>query len=202
MYTIQFCEIKTKKMRKIILLAVILTVGTSLFAQNKWIADKAHAKIGFTGTHMTISEVDGSFKKFDASFSSSKPDFTDAVFEVTVDVNSIGTDNEMRDSYLKGDRYFDVAKYPELSFKSKSISKVGDNIYKLTGNLTAHGVTKSVTFNMVVTGVGKDSKTQKSIVGLKITGTINRNDFGVGHVPAAMVGEDIEIRAVGEFDQQ
>lgn len=188
-------------MKKINLLVAVLMLGTTAFAQTKWEADKAHSKVGFTVTHLSISEVDGNFKKFDASLTSSKPDFTDAVFEMTADVSSVNTDNDMRDNDLKSDHFFDAAKFPQITFKSKSISKVDDKKYKLTGDLTMHGVTKSVTLDLTLNGMGKNMRNQKPIAGFKVTGTLNRNDFGVGHMPAAMVSEEIAIRAVGEFDQ-
>jgi polyisoprenoid-binding protein YceI len=188
-------------MKKITLLAATMTLSTVLFAQTKWQVDKAHAKVGFTVTHLSLSEVDGSFKKFDASITSSKPDFSDAVFEMTTDVSSVSTDNDMRDNHIKGPDFFDAAKFPQITFKSKSITKLDDKKYKLTGDLTMHGVTKQVSFDLTLNGVGKDMRSQKPIAGFKVTGTINRNDFGVGHMPAAMVSEDIEIRANGEFGQ-
>ena len=95
-------------MKKITLLAAGVMLGTTLFAQNKWVANKAHSKVGFTVTHLSISEVDGEFKKFDASITSSKPDFSDAVFEMTADASSVNTDNDMRDGDLKSDHFFDV----------------------------------------------------------------------------------------------
>ncbi|MDB5151720.1 MAG: polyisoprenoid-binding protein [Mucilaginibacter sp.] len=188
-------------MKKINLLAALLMLGSTAFAQTKWEANKAHCKVGFTVTHLSISEVDGNFKKFDASLTSSKPDFTDAVFELTADAASLNTDNDMRDNDLKSDHFFDVAKFPTITFKSTGVTKVSDKAYKLTGELTMHGVTKPVTLDLTVTGTSKNMRTQKPIAGFKITGVINRNDFGVGHMPSAMVSEEVEIRAVGEFDQ-
>lgn len=189
-------------MKKIKLLAAALMLGTTVFAQTKWTVDKAHAKVGFTVTHLSISEVDGNFKSFDASITADKPDFSDAVFEMSADVSSVNTDNDMRDNDLKSDHFFDAAKYPKITFKSKSISKIDDKKYKLTGDLTMHGVTKAVTLDLTLNGVGKNMRTQKPIAGFKITGTINRNDFGVGHMPSAMVSDEIELRANGEFGQQ
>ena len=150
-------------MKKMNLLLAILMLGTSAFAQTKWVVNKGHARVGFTVTHLAVSEVDGNFKKFDASFTSSKPDFTDAVFDVRVDVGSINTDNDTRDNDLKSDHYFDAAKYPELTFKSKSIEKTAENKYKLTGDLTMHGVTKQVTLDLEITGTGKNMQNQKPI---------------------------------------
>jgi polyisoprenoid-binding protein YceI len=188
-------------MKKINLLAAVLMLGTTAFAQTKWEANKAHCRVGFTVTHLSISEVDGNFKKFDASIMSSKPDFTDAVFDLSADVNSVNTDNDTRDNDIKSDHFFDVAKYPTITFKSTGINKISDKAYKLTGNLTMHGITKPVTLDLTLTGTSKNTRTQKPIAGFKVTGTINRNDFGVGHMPSAVVSEEVEIRAVGEFDQ-
>lgn len=187
-------------MKKITLVATALFLSFTTFAQT-WKVDKAHAKVGFTVTHMMIAEVDGNFKTFDATLTSSKEDFTDAVFEVSADINSIDTDMEMRDKDLKGENYFDAAKFPTLTFKSTSISKVADKKFKLTGDLTMKGVTKPVTLDMVLTGMGKDMRSQKPKAGFKITGTIKRTDFGVGKASPA-VSEEVELRAVGEFNQQ
>ncbi|MEI7581175.1 YceI family protein [Runella sp.] len=189
-------------MKKITLVATALLVSFATFAQQTWKVDKAHAKIGFTITHLMMSEVDGNFKTFDATITSSKEDFSDAVFEVSADINSVDTDMEMRDKDLKGENYFDAARFPTLTFKSTSISKVADKKYKLTGDLTMKGVTKPVTLDMTLTGMGKDMRSQKPKAGFKITGTIKRSDFGVGKAPAAVVSEEVELRAVGEFNQQ
>jgi polyisoprenoid-binding protein YceI len=188
-------------MKKITFLAACVMLGTTLFAQSKWVANKAHSKVGFTVTHLSISEVDGEFKKFDASITSAKPDFSDAVFEMTADAGSVNTDNDMRDGDLKSDHFFDVSKYPQITFKSKSITRLDDKKFKLTGDLTIHGVTKTVSLDLTLTGTGKDMRTQKAIAAFKVTGTIKRTDFGVGSAPAAMISDEVEIRAVGEFDQ-
>lgn len=187
-------------MKKITFVAAFLVSFASL-AQT-WNVDKAHSKLGFTVTHLMISEVDGNFKTFDATIKSSKEDFSDAVFEVSADVNSLNTDNDNRDKDLKGASGFDVEKHPKLTFKSTSISKIDAKKYKLTGDLTLKGVTKPVTLEMTLLGMGKNMRTQKPKAGFKITGTIKRTDFGVGGMPAAVVGEDVELRAVGEFEQQ
>ncbi|MEZ4904952.1 MAG: YceI family protein [Spirosomataceae bacterium] len=187
-------------MKKITLVAAALLASFATFAQ-QWTVDKAHAKVGFTVTHLLISEVDGNFKAFDASVTSSKEDFSDAVFTMTADVNSLNTDNENRDKDLKGESGFNVEKFPTLSFKSTSISKVADKKYKLMGDLTMKGVTKPISLDMVLIGTGKNNRTQKLKAGFKITGTIKRTDFGVGGMPAAVVAEEVELRAVGEFNQ-
>jgi len=189
-------------MKKIALLVAVLLVSTTLFAQTKWIVDKAHSKIGFSVRHMMLSGVDGSFRKFEAHLFSSKEDFTNAVFDITIDVASINTDNESRDKDLKSDHFFDVAKYPEIKFKSTSISKIDSKNYKLTGNLTMHSVTKAVTFNLILNGAGQSTMNHKAVAGFKVTGTLSRTDFDIGSVPKAIVGDEITINASGEFTQE
>ena len=188
-------------MKKYALLSLLLIATNSLFAQ-KWNVDKAHAKVGFTVTHLMLSEVDGNFKKFDATLTSAKPDLSDAIFNLTIDPSSVDTDNEQRDNDLKGDRFFDVAKFPEIAFKSSSVKLVQGNKYKVAGNLTMHGVTKPVELDLTLNGIGKSMRTQKPIAGFKVTGLINRTDFGVGSAPAAMISEEIQIKANGEFNQE
>lgn len=189
-------------MKKIKLLAAILLLSTTLFAQTKWTVDKAHSKIGFSVTHMMLSDVDGNFRKYEARIISSKEDFSDAVFEITIEANSINTENESRDNDLKSDHFFDVAKYPQITFKSTSVEKANDKKYKVTGNLTIHGVTKPVTLELTLNGVGKSMMTKKPVAGFKVTGKIDRTDFGVGSVPSAMVSDKIELKASGEFEQE
>lgn len=190
-------------MKKLILLVVgVLTASTALFAQNKWRVDKAHAKIGFTVRHMMFSDVDGYFKKFDAAIISSKPDFSDAVFDVTIEVASINTDNDTRDNDLRSAKYFDAAKYPEITFKSTSVEKKGENTFKVTGNLTIHGITRLTTLEVKLNGTSISAATHKPAAGFKVSGSIDRTDFKVGSVPAAMIGDKVELKASGEFEQE
>jgi polyisoprenoid-binding protein YceI len=185
-------------MKKIAIFTLAMVVSVSTFAQ-KWTVDKSHSKLGFTVTHLMISEVDGNFKKFDATITSSKDDFSDAIFELTADISSVDTDNEMRDGHLKKPDMFDAEKFPTLTFKSTSIKKIEGKKYQLAGNLTIKGVTKPVTLDLTLNGVGKNQRTQKPIAGFKLTGSIKRTDFGIGAMPSSVVSEEIEIRAVGEF---
>ncbi len=186
-------------MKKIVLLLALSAFVFSAQAQ-KFSVDKAHSKVGFSVVHLTISDVEGAFKITDATLTSSKDDFSDATFELTADINSVNTDNERRDGHLKSADFFDAAKYPSISFVSKSFKKVADRKYKLVGDLTMHGVTKSVTLDGTLNGT-TTNKAGKKIAGFKFTGTLNRTAFGVGSMPAAVVGEEIELKANGEFIQ-
>ena len=189
-------------MKKTLTFIALLFVSAGTFAQS-WSLDKGHSKIGFTVTHHLISEVDGNFKKFDAKITSSKDDFSDAVFELTAETASINTENEMRDGHLKGADFFDAAKEPTLTFKSTSFKKVSGNKYKVSGNLTIKGVTKPLTLDLTLTGPLANPNNKKLAVGIKATGTINRKDFGVGtSLASEMVSEEVELRAIGEFQKQ
>jgi polyisoprenoid-binding protein YceI len=164
-----------------------------------WSLDKAHAKLGFTVTHLMISDVEGWFKSFDAKITSSKSDFSDAVVELTADIKSINTDNEQRDTHLKSPDFFDAAKYPTLTFKSKTFKKVSDKNYKVTGDLTMHGVTKTIELDALCR-VGTNPMSKKETAGFKITGMLKRTDFGIGStMTSAMVGDEISIVANAEF---
>ncbi|WP_288071396.1 YceI family protein, partial [Hydrotalea sp.] len=107
---------------------------------------------------------------------------------------------EMRDNDLKSPNFFDVAKFPVITFKSTAIQPVGNNHYKLTGNLTMHGITNPVTMNLVYRGTIVNPMTKKDDAGFKLTGTINRTDFNIGtKYPSAMISDEVTIKADGEF---
>jgi len=179
------------------MLALMLS-ATAIFAQT-WSADKAHSKLGFTVTHMSLSEVDGSIPITDSKITASKEDFSDAVFELTGDLKSVSTGNSMRDGHLQKPDMFDTEKFPTLSFKSTSITKVSDKAYKLSGNLTIKGVTKPCTLDLTLLGTAVDQRSGKKKAGFKAAGSIKRTDFGVGSMPSMVVSEDVALRASGEF---
>ncbi len=190
-------------MKSIVFSVAVLLTSVGAYAQT-WTVDKAHAKVGFTVTHLMLSEVDGNFKTFDAKLTASKPDLSDAVIDLTADVNSINTENERRDGHLKSPDFFDAAKYPTLTFKSTSFRKVEGKKYKLMGDLTMHGVTKPVTLDAVLTGpvTMENPRGKQEKAGLKISGTLKRSDFGIGSSSTAVVGDEVELKAAGEFVKQ
>ena len=185
-------------MKKLTLLAVAIVFTSASFAQTVLSSDKAHSKLGFTVTHLGISEVDGTFTNFDAKLTSSKDDYSDAVFELTADMTGVTTGSEMRDGHLKKPDMFDVEKFPKMTFKSTSITKTADKKFTLKGDLTLKGVTKPVTLDLTLIGTttGRDGK---KIAGFKATGTVKRTDFGVGTMPSLVVSENVDLRASGEF---
>src|ERR1700761_7726802 len=107
-------------MRKIILSAAVALMSTAVFAQT-WKVDKAHSHLTFTITHLAVSDVDGTFKDFDASITASKPDFSDAKFDFTANTASVNTGVDQRDNHLKSPDFFNVVKYPTVTFSSTNI---------------------------------------------------------------------------------
>jgi polyisoprenoid-binding protein YceI len=163
--------------------------------------DKSHSSVGFTITHLSVSDIDGSFKTFEGKFTSSKEDFTDAVFEFTADVNSINTDNDKRDGHLKSPDFFDAAKFSTLTFKSKTVKKVSGNKYTIIGDMTMHGVTKLVSLDAVIR-TGTNPMSKKTVVGVKVNGSVNRSTFGIGaSMPGTMLSEDVIVRGSAEFSK-
>lgn len=191
-------------MKKITLIFSILLISLSGFAQNTWKADPYHSKLGFTVTHLGIADVPGHFGEFDVTITASKEDFSDAVVEMTANTNTIDTRVEQRNNHLKSPDFFDVEKFPTMSFKSTSIKKAGKNKYNLSGNLTLHGVTKPVTVTMLYRGTTANPNANGApVAGIQITGTIKRSDFSVGDgFPAPMISDEVVIKADGEFGQQ
>ena len=191
-------------MKKIFTLAAVtLFMQTAVFAQSTWKADKAHSHVKFTITHLAVSDVDGTFKDFDASIVAAKPDFSDAKYTFTANTASVNTDNDNRDAHLKSADFFDVAKFPTLTFVSTSVAAAGTNKYKVTGNLTLHGVTKPVTLDVAYRGTITNPMTKGLDAGFKISGTIKRSDFGFGSkYGAPMLSDEVELNANGEFLKQ
>ena len=176
-------------MKKITLVLAVLAFSISSFAQS-WKLDPAHSRIHFTTQYLVITDVEGDFKTFDGIFTSSKPDWSDLEVDVTIQVNSISTDNDNRDNHLKSDDFFNAEKFPTITFKSKSIKIIDKNKYVLTGDLTIRDVTKTVEIPFVYGGSITDSKGRVK-AGFKATGKINRKEFNLKYSGAAASGEAV-----------
>ncbi|HWP83169.1 MAG TPA: YceI family protein, partial [Bacteroidota bacterium] len=108
------------------LVATFMIAVNGLSGQTMWIVDNAHSKVKFAVTHLVISEVEGSFRLYSGSIRSTNSDFMNSTVEFVVDVNSIDTENEMRDNHLKSGDFFNAAQYPKMTFKSVSWKKIDD----------------------------------------------------------------------------
>jgi polyisoprenoid-binding protein YceI len=189
-------------MKKLFLFAITFIVSSAFILNeiSSWDLDSAHSRLGFTITHMGITDVHGEFSKFDVKISSPNSDFRDATIEMTAESKSINTGISMRDDHLRAEEYFNVEKYPSLTFKSKSVKKSKGNKYIVIGDFTMRGVTKSVSLVAYHTGNAKN-RAGGEVAGLKLTGVIKRSDFGVGEIGLGLSDEvklsaDLEVSKV------
>ena len=178
-------------------LAIALLVPASGRAAT-WELDPAHSTIGFSIRHMMISSVRGQFRTFTGKATGDPKTPDKAQIEASIDVGSIDTANEKRDGHLKSPDFFDIAKYPTMTFKSKKIVAAGPGKAKVTGDLTLHGVTKEVVLEVEGgTDVIKDPM-GNTRAGAHATAKIDRRDFGMVYDKTVdggglMVGNEVEI---------
>jgi len=165
-------------MKKVINLFLFLAISYSIQAQTTWTVDPSHSELGFSVSHLTISEINGNFKAFEGTLQSSKEDFSDAKISFTGEVNSINTENDARDKHLTTEDFFYAEKHPKITFVSTSFKKKTKEKYQLKGNLTLRGVTKSVTFDVNYGGIITDAY-GNTRAGFSATTTLNRIDYGV-----------------------
>jgi polyisoprenoid-binding protein YceI len=142
-----------------------------------WTLDSAHTVIGFKVRHLKVSTVRGAFTDFSGTVTSPDDTFEKAQVHFTAQTKSINTNNEMRDNHLRSADFFEVEKFPTLSFTSTQVEKTGDH-FTLTGNLTMRDVTKPVTLTVTFDGIDQDTKGNR-VAGFDMTGVINRKDFGL-----------------------
>jgi len=190
----------------IILGLLFMAFGFINAQQVNWGIDKAHSKIQFDIDHMVISEVSGQFQDYNASITATKDDFSDVKIDLSIQAKSIDTDNEKRDQHLASADFFNAEKYPTITFKSNKLEKVSDNKYKLTGDFTMHGVTKKISLDVKYGGTLKDPW-GNTRAGFKVTGTINRTEYGLTYnsvleAGGVMIGEEVRINCNIELVQQ
>jgi len=167
-----------------------------------WNIDTSHTEAGFSVRHLVISTVKGNFGKTTGTVKLDPADPSKSSVEATIDIGSVNTRNEERDKHLRSPDFFDVAKYPTMTFKSTKVEKAGDGL-KVTGDLTIKAVTKPVVLTVAgPTGEVKDpwGNTRR---GLQAKGKINRQDFGVtwSKVIEAgpVVGDEVAIEIDAEL---
>ncbi|MCI1187755.1 YceI family protein [Hymenobacter sp. DH14] len=176
-------------------------------AATKWTLDPTHSEVQFKIKHLVISTVTGSFNTFAGTLeSNSDDDFDNAKVEFSLDVDSINTNQEQRDAHLRGEDFFDSAKFPHIKFESTSFVKTSGNEYKVTGNLTVKDVTKPVTLEAEYGGSAVDFYGNHK-AGFEVIGKINRKEFGltwgaVTEAGAIVVGEDVKLLFNVQFAKQ
>jgi len=190
------------------LLAVLLALAAPVagLAQSTWNLDPAHSHASFTIRHLVISNVRGDFQKLSGSVKLDEKDVTKSSVEATLETASIDTRVADRDTHLRSPDFFDVAKYPVITFKSTKVEKAGPGKLKVTGDLTMKGVTKQVT--LAVDGPTAEVKDPwgNTRRGLAASTTLDRRDFGLtwGKVIEAgpVVGDEVKIEIEGELIKQ
>jgi polyisoprenoid-binding protein YceI len=175
-------------------LSTIITLGglTAAAQTQTWYLDPPHSAAQFSVRHMGISTVRGTFTKVNGQVEDS-PDLSKASVNVTIDAASVDSRVEMRDKDLRSDHFFDVAKYPTITFQSRKVESAGPGKLKVTGDLTMHGVTHQVVLN--VDGPTPPMKDPRGGArrGLSATTTVNRTDYGIT-ADAGMIGDSVAIQ--------
>ena len=171
-----------------------------------WTIDNTHSDVSFSVRHMMISKVKGHFDTFtgEVNFDADNP--TNTTLNIQIDANSINTRDEKRDGHLRSADFFDVEKYPNLTFVSKRVEQNGTNEGSLVGDLTVHGVTKEVVLAVEYAGIAKSPWGTES-AGFSATTTISRADFGLTWNQALetggiLVGDKIKIEIELEIIKQ
>ncbi|MET0388863.1 MAG: YceI family protein [Polyangiales bacterium] len=189
-----------------LVLGLSLFGGTALAENNsaagsstglsEWAIDASHAHVGFSVPHMVISEVEGKFKTFSGTVQLDEKDLTHSKLQFSATVASIDTDNAERDKHLKSADFFAAEQFPQLTFSSTKIVKAGKG-YKVTGDLTIHGVTKSVTLDATLSEAVKNPW-GKQVRAAKLSGKVDRRDFGLSwnktlDQGGLLVGDEVAI---------
>lgn len=174
--------------------------STSVMSQTQvWDLDVSHSSINFAVDHMVVSETTGKFDKFTLDVKSDKEDFSDATFNAVIQADSINTADAKRDEHLKNEDFFDVKKYPTISFTGKKFEKVKGNKYKVHGTLDLHGVKKEVVWDAKFNGTIKDPW-GNTRAGLKISTTLDRYAYNLKYNSVIdkgglAVGQEVTINA-------
>ena len=183
---------------KVVVAIAFTLVAPVLAHADTWHIDPMHTSVEFTVRHMMISNVKGTFEKTSGTVTVEGGDPTTAKIDAVIDASSINTRVEKRDADLKSPDFLDVAKYPSITFISTKVEAAGDGKWKVTGDLTLHGVTKPVVLDVEGTGAPIKDPFGNTRAGASATTKINRKDFGVAYNKAleaggVMVGDEVLI---------
>jgi polyisoprenoid-binding protein YceI len=167
--------------------------------KTKWILDSTHSELGFKIKHLMISHVSGSFQNFQVDAVTDNDDFNTAQIKATVAMASISTNNEQRDAHLRNSDFFEVEKYPKLTFQSTKIEKIDDDTFILFGELTLKGITKPVQLKVEHSSIINDAWGGER-AGFTVTGKIKRSDWGINfggltEAGGLALGEDVKLNS-------
>lgn len=158
-----------------------------------------HTQIGFSLSHFGLTNYSGLFSGASGSLRLDPGNLAATKLDVSIPVQSIQTTVPLLTDELKGDKWFDVTKFPQATFASTNVSVAGNGELTIAGNLTLHGVTKPIVLHAHLVGTGVNPIDKAYTVGFQASGTIKRSDFGVSlYAPA--VGDDVELSIAGAFE--
>jgi polyisoprenoid-binding protein YceI len=183
--------------------AALSVASASVYAQTStWTIDPAHSSVNFQIRHLGVSNVHGSLGGVKGTVNLDDKDMSKSSVEATIDATTVSTGVDARDKHLKSPDFFDVEKYPTITFKSTSLTNTGGKL-KLIGDLTLHGVTKSVTLDVDGPATPQTDPKGRTRSGFSAEGTLHRADFGIGgKFPSAAVGDDVKFSIDIEIDKQ
>jgi polyisoprenoid-binding protein YceI len=170
--------------------AVVASLGMSAFAAH-YEVDPVHTAIIYRVKHLQSSYSYGRFDKPTGTFDYDPASPDASTFELSINVDDINTGSPQRDGHLKSPDFFNAKQFPTITFKSTSVKKSGDSTLDVTGDLTLHGVTKSVTIPLTVVGTGK-GMAGETRTGFEGSLDIKRSGFGMTGLPSA-VGDDVHL---------
>jgi polyisoprenoid-binding protein YceI len=169
--------IKMKNLYRFLVLGTLVTCFAGASFAADYTIDPTHSSINFTIKHL-VSKVNGRFNDFSGTFSFDPKKLGESKADVTIKTASISTENDKRDTHLKSADFFDVEKFPTITFKAKKVTAAGKDKFKLVGDVTMHGVTKEETFDIEFGGAAKDPWGNMRS-GFTATSKLNRKDFGI-----------------------
>ncbi|WP_080056215.1 YceI family protein [Spirosoma aerolatum] len=172
-------------------------MATETATTTTWAIDPSHSEVQFKVKHLVISTVTGSFGAFEGTVESEGDDFSNAKVSFSADIDSISTGHEQRDGHLKSADFFDAENHPKLTFVSTSMTKVDDDTYTVTGDLTIRGTTKPITLKAEYGGQMGDFYGQTK-AGFELSGIIKRKEFGlswdaVTEAGGVVVSDDVKL---------
>ena len=172
---------------------------------SSWELDASHSVLGFSVKHMMISNVHGRFDKATGTLELDDKDVTKSSVKIEIETGSVNTNEPKRDGHLKSPDFFEADKFPKMTFKSKSITKAGNN-FKVVGDLTIKNVTKEVTLDVELSAEAKDPWGNVKR-GVTVSGKLNREDFGLTWNKAleaggVLVGKDVSLTLDAEFNKK
>lgn len=159
--------------------SLLLASAAHAALPTQWQLDNSHTRVGFSVEHLGFSTTMGHFDKVDGTLNYNIKAPNKTTMNFVIDTNSINTAFEARDKHLRSDDFFNVKKYPTMTFKSTKVNFYNPQQAKVDGNLTLLGVTKPVTLNVTIKKIANSPMTKKPVIGFRATGVIDRTEFGM-----------------------